>query len=149
MGKLVCRNAKIEIRGRDVSHWVSRWAIIGKVGEVYEVELDLLDDDRSGHPVVIEGLGTAPQVGARGMTGGRETNIVTNRAKVTIDGEDVSSHTRGWDRMVRVGEPDIIRLYLHADGDVIVINDTIPWADDVRTVREIKAARAAKTNAAP
>ena len=116
----------IELGGYDISDCVHRWSVTGAVGEVYRAELDIVDG--AGPVRIIEGP-RMTKPGRTGQRGGRETIRVATDDKVNVGGTDISSWVVGYDRIVRAREADLVRLYLHADRNVLKINGTCPWVE--------------------
>jgi hypothetical protein len=120
MTKTVFRAAVVILGGHDISHRITRWNVGGKVGEVYRVQLDIIDD---GSVQIEEPEWFTGKV--RVAKGGDEKEP----RKITVNGTDISNWVHGYDRLAEVDELDTIRLHMYADSDVLSINGTHPWED--------------------
>lgn len=121
MAKKVSRDQRVALYGVDISHVVYRWAVDATVGEVVTVELDVSTDCFLAKKIVPEGVKDRPW----NPTTQAEIHISPNGG--TAWTPDLASHVFGWDFITRVGKPDLVRVYLQADADVLVINGTAPW----------------------
>jgi hypothetical protein len=121
MTKAIALKTKIELGGHDISDSVTRLAIIAKPGDVYRVELDITDA-----PSVIE---IAPKDVSHSKPTHRSFRN-TKKSSIKIKGTDIAKWVTRYEEIKDADAPaDIIRLYLHADSDVLTINDGHPWEE--------------------
>jgi hypothetical protein len=131
LGKKVARSAKIVLSGHDISQHVKRWSVVGEIGDVYRVQLDV--HTGSSCPVAIKNGGNpaAPYIKANGDVEWRtpsHRNIPYNDT-ILVNGTDVSSCVYRHELVRKVGEAEYIRLYVHADSELLSINGGHPWEE--------------------
>jgi hypothetical protein len=115
--KRVCKSARITLGGEDISSWVISTKINAKVGELYTVDLEVLD----GNWLSIEDK-SRPSSNPAGTK-------ITSNAEVIVQGSDISSHIFGYEFVRRAGEVDTVKLRVQADENVITFNGTTPWVE--------------------
>lgn len=121
MAKQVFAAAQILLGGKDISPRVEGWRVGAQVGELYIAEIDIHDTPR-----IIRITEQDARVEPTGLR-------ISRNAKIEVreyDGDeyvDISAWIQGWDRIVRVHQIDIIRLFIQADRDILSINGTHPW----------------------
>lgn len=134
MSKCVNKGARIILGGSDITDHVNRWAVIGEIGQLYEAEIDILDDPRV---ITIEqtescvSVTRKPETAVGGCKVAHRGLRVAKDDVIQIKGEDISRWISRYDRISRVGNADTIRLYVQCDRDVLSINGTHPWEDQI------------------
>lgn len=119
MAKKVYTDGKFFLGGVDVSDSVHAWSVGATIGELHMAEITLQDNPKL---IRITERDERSKFGVR----------VSTNAKIEVsagDGvwADISNWVSGWDKIVRVGRVDLIRLRIQADRDVLSINGTTPW----------------------
>lgn len=132
--KRVVRATTVVLGGHDISDRVVSWVIHGVVGDTYMVDLVVLDDGT----VVIE----EPEwfTGKLRVAGGTAAGRHSSPRKILVNGTDISSIVRGYERVTEVGEVDAVRLHLYADSDFLTINGSQIWDWDDRDRRAAQEA---------
>lgn len=122
MAKKVCRNLKVEVKGRgetewnDISDMVSGFELRAKVGDLYLVDL-ALPFDRVGIKILIDGyLGDLRR-------------RVAYRDRIFARGTELTKHVYSYRRETRVGETEMMVISLQADSDILRINGGHPWEE--------------------
>lgn len=122
MAKQVCRNLKVEVKGRNETEWndisgmVSGFELHAKVGNLYLVDL-ALPFDRVGIKILLE----------NDLNDSRRR--VAKRDRVFAGGTELSDHLYAYRRETRVGEIEMMVLSLQADSDILRINGGHPWME--------------------
>ena len=131
MSKKVNRGARIVLGNTDISEYVVRWSVGGEVGGLYVAEIDILDYPQ----VIVIDREERRSVSRNTAKGGAQVLHKGVRVpladKVLIKGTDISRWIGRYDHITRPGEADIIRLYVQCDSEVLSINNTTPWEDQL------------------
>lgn len=135
MTKRVCKSDAIILGGHDISEWVRQLIYTARVGDIYTVELDIMQihrglrADRS--PLRVENLRyrypggelsqpVTPMVGADYPAG--EYN-----AEVYINDTPIHTHVRHLKWIEKTDDVTVVRVGLFADEDILTINGVHPW----------------------
>lgn len=121
MSKRVALNAKIVFGGIDISTYVTRWSVGAAVNTLYMAEIDVLDN-----PGIIEIVKDVRQ--KNGMRVAFNDRIILKGGRIAGN-VDVGRWVRGYEKVSKVGDADVIRLHVQCDSEALSINDTTPWEE--------------------
>lgn len=130
MVKIVASQVRIELAGRDISDRVTRIAIVGKVGELWGAEVDIVETPATRTITLgrIVNRETGEEVT---LLQPEELDCDIHQATILVDGADVSHWVHKIELTDRqqgqLGEYRWYRLHIYADADILTINGTHPW----------------------